>query len=201
MREIERFFDEIFQFNSIILYSILAVLLLYIFFKRKLPTYHSRWSKLIDGLDYSSEAFYKQLKEELHGHNIKKISTQSVLHKEGSMLSSNRNYLRVSWKGYTYDICGAPFGNGFFVSWWLFQNATIGEILIYKIPFIGKWLSRKLFPVTMYSIDTASMFMSYAQQSVLNVIDDITETKGIRKLSEYQRTPILQDFFDRKKQR
>ncbi len=201
MRELERFFEDIFDFDSPLIYIILGLLLIYIVFKRRLPLYHSRWSQLIDGLDYSSETFYKQLRAELLSHNVKNISTRFVLHKEGSVVSSNRSYLRVSWKGHTYDICGAKFGNGFFVSWWLFQTPTLGEILIYKIPFIGKWLARKLFPVTMYSIDTASMFMAYAQQSVLNVIDDISEEKGIRKLSEQQRTPILKDFFDRKKRR
>jgi len=201
MRDIERFFNQLFQFDKVTTYVLLGILVLYILFKRRVPFYHSRWSHLIDKLDYSTEEFYKALKEELHSHNIKGISTSFVTHKEGSLASASRRYLRVSWKGHTYDICGATFGNGFFVSWWLFQKASIGEILIYKIPFIGTWISRKLFPTTMYTIDTASMFMSYAQQSVLKVVDDISEAKGIRKLSEQERTPILQDFFDRKKRR
>ena len=38
----------------------------------------------------------------------------------GSRLASaNRQYLRMHRGKHAFDICAAPFGNGFFVSWWL----------------------------------------------------------------------------------
>jgi len=199
MRILEQFFYELSKFGSVPFYVLLSLIIIFMILKKRIPFHHSRWSQLIDGLEYSSQTFYEQLKKELHSHNIKNIKTEFVFHKEGGVGSRTRTYLRVKWKGNVYDICGAPFGNGFFVSWWLFQKSSIGELLIYKIPFIGKWLARKLFPVTYYTIDTTSMFMSYAQQSVLKVVDDISKANSIERLSETQRTPILQDFFNRKK--
>ncbi len=41
------------------------------------------------------------------------------------------------------------------------------------------------------------MFMSYAQTSVLKVIDDITNDKGVRALTEAERKPILNNIFVR----
>ena len=117
--------------------------------------------------------------------------------KEGNIFSSRRWYLRVTWKEYQYDICAAPFGKGFFLSWWLLYKNSLLQILILKIPFIGFWLQKKLFPTTYYKIDTASMFMSYAQQSVLNVLDNIATTKGIRMLNTDERKPILNSVFKR----
>ena len=105
--------------------------------------------------------------------------------------------LESSGKKYQYDICAAPFGDGFFVSWWLLDRASWIQILIRLIPFIGSWLVRKLYPITYYKIDTASMFMTYAQASVLKVIKDITNDKGVRALSEAERKPILNDIFKR----
>jgi hypothetical protein len=103
----------------------------------------------------------------------------------------------VKWKDYQYDICAAPFGNGFFVSWWLLYRDSIWKIIISKIPFIGRWIARTLFPITYYRIDTASMFMTYAQSSVLKVIDDITNNKGVSALTKDERKPLLNDIFIR----
>jgi hypothetical protein len=46
-------------------------------------------------------------------------------------------------------------------------------------------------------VDTASMLMSYAQKSVLNVIEEITNNKGVRTLTEAERKPILNDIYKR----
>ena len=113
------------------------------------------------------------------------------------MFSSKRRYIRVKWKEYQYDICAAPFGNGFFISWWLLYKNSIGKWLISKIPFVGGWLARILYPITYYKVDTASMFMTYAQSSVLKVLDDITNNKGVRALTESERKPVLNDIFKR----
>ena len=95
--------------------------------------------------------------------------------------------MQVIWKNYEYSIYGAKFGHGFFISWWLLYKNSIWKILISRIPVIGDWLAQKLYPVTYYRIDTASMFMTYAQRSVLKVIDDITKEKGSRALTESER--------------
>ena len=63
------------------------------------------------------------------------------------------------------------------------------KIFISKIPFLGGWLADKLYHITFYKRDTASIFMTYAQQSVLKVIEDITKNKGVRGLSEGQKKP------------
>lgn len=167
------------------------------FFGKNLEKLHSHWNTLIDDFNFSSEEFYKRLQSELQSQGINNISIEKVSLKEGNALSSKRIYLRVLWKSYQYDICGAPFGNGFFISWWLLYKQSQAELLIAKIPFIGLWLARKLYPATYYSIDTASMFMTYANASVQKVIKEITEEKGVRALSESEQKPILNDIFKR----
>jgi hypothetical protein len=185
------------RYGMYLLYGLIAFLILRSIFSASLKSYHSRWNTLIDNFNFSTKEFYKLLKEELENQGIKRIKMEQVSLKEGNALSSRRAYLRITWKDYQYDICGAPFGNGFFISWWLLYKNSFGQILISKIPFVGGWLAKKLYPVTYYKIDTASMFMSYAQAAVLKVIDDITKSQGIRLLSEQERKPTLQDIFKR----
>ena len=185
------------RYGMYAIYGIVAFLVLKFIFSKTLKNYHSRWNTLIDNFEYSPKEFYKQLATELKSHGVTKISIKETTHKEGGMMSHSRLYLRATWKDYQYDICSAKFGHGFFVSWWLLYKDSIGKILISKIPFVGGWLARKLYPVTYYRIDTASMFMSYAQSSVLKVIEDITNDKGVRALTEAERKPILNNIFIR----
>ncbi len=193
--------DEILRYvifyGTYLIYLILIILILKFIFSRTLKNYHSRWNTLLDEFNFSTQEFYKLLGEELQNQGIKSIKTKQVSLKEGNALSSRRTYLRATWKDYQYDICAAPFGNGFFISWWLLYKNSFGLILVSKIPFVGGWLARKLYPVTYYKIDTASMFMTYAQTAVLKVIDDITKAEGTRTLTESERKPLLQDIFKR----
>lgn len=185
------------KYGVYLLYAIIVFLILKFIISKTLKNYHSRWKTLIDDFEFSPKEFYSLLKTELQSHGITRIKITEELIKEGGMMSHSRIYLRVIWKDYQYEICGAKFGNGFFISWWLLYKDSIGKILISKIPFIGGWIAQKLYPVTYYRIDTASMFMSYAQASVLKVINDITNNKGVRILNESERKPILNDIFIR----
>ncbi|AUP79123.1 hypothetical protein [Flavivirga eckloniae] len=180
-----------------IVYGIFAFLLLRLIFSKTLKSYHSKWNTLIDNFEYSPKEFYSRLKTELESHGITKIKIEEVYIKEGGVMSHSRIYLRATWKDYQYDICGAKFGKGFFISWWLLYKDSIVKILISKIPFFGTWLAQKLYPITYFRIDSASMFMTYAQSSVLKVIDDITKNKGVRALTESERKPMLGDIFKR----
>lgn len=181
----------------IIMGVIFSILIFKAIFRASLKKYHSRWNTLIDDFSFSSIEFYKLLKDELSTQGVNNIDIENVKLKEGNIFSSKRKYLRVTWKDYQYDICAAPFGKGFFLSWWLLYKKSLLQIIICKIPFVGAWLENLLFPTTYYRIDTASMFMSYAQQSVLNVLDSIAVTKGSKMLTESERKPFLNDIYKR----
>ena len=194
MGEIEHFFMS---YGVFVLYGVAIFLILRLILGKQLKSYHSNWNTLIDDFNYSTEEFYQLFKKELLSQGVSGINTFDVSLYEGSIFSSKRRYIRVKWKEYQYDICAAPFGKGFFISWWLLYKSSIGKILIYKVPFIGKWLTQKLYPITYYRIDTASMFMTYAQSSVLKVIEDITNDKGVRALTETEKRPVLNNIFIR----
>ena len=185
------------RYGIYLLYGLVTFLILKSIFSASIKDHHSHWNTLIDNFNFSTPEFYKLLKEDLENQGIKHVKIEQVSIKEGNAISSRRAYLRVTWKGYQYDVCGAPFGNGFFISWWLLYKNSFGQTLVSKVPFIGGWLAKKLYPITYYKIDTASMFMTYAQASVLKVVDEITKLHGVRLLSEQERKPTLQDIFKR----
>lgn len=196
-------YEEIYYgvLNGNIFEIVKAILIIWfvilIIFYRIHKQYHSNWNVLIDNLQFSTQEFYDLLKKELHSNNIKSIDAYTISLPEGGIGSPKRRYLEVEWKNYKYHICGAPFGKGFFVSWWLFRTGSVAQIMISKIPVIGLWLSRQLYRETYYKTDTASMFMTYCHKSVQKVIDTIIKEKGLRAMSEDQRKPVLNNIFNR----
>lgn len=158
------------------------------------PDLQGHWRTLIDGFQYSTQDFYDKLKAGLETHNIEGIKFESVEIHTGSMFSTKRLYLRITWRDYTYDICMAPFATGTFVSWWMYRERSGLALLISALPFIGENLYNKFFPTTYYSVDTTSMFMTYTQSKVLEIIDEITVQKG-KRIPDQDRAPIVKDIF------
>ncbi len=79
----------------------------------------SHWSKLIEGFQASPLAFYAAVEEALARRQVPETKNSRVDYREAGLLSANREYLQVTRDKLAFDICGAPFGTGFFVSWWL----------------------------------------------------------------------------------
>jgi hypothetical protein len=75
------------------------------------------------------------------------------------------------------------------------RNGNIaGESTVLAIPLVG-WLYERIFaPPSFYSIDTALMFQEAVHNAVLEVVDGMTASKGIRALTESQRKPIMKRF-------
>lgn len=109
-------------------------------------------------------------------------------------LSARREYLRVKRRDLILDICAAPFGTGFLVSWWLGPKPGILGFF-YAIPVVGVIFGYLTQPFTYHRIDTALMFQEAVNDSVQEVIEALTKAQGLRSLSENERKAILRDFF------
>jgi len=71
------------------------------------------------------------------------------------------------------------------------QGVIQGESTVLAMPIVG-WLYEWIFaPLTYYSMDTAIMFQKSVHQAVLDVIDAMTTSRGVRALTESQRKPIM----------
>jgi hypothetical protein len=175
---------------------VLFVILIIALLRSPQEELHSHWAQLLSGFKFSTKEFYNLLREEMQSHEVHNVAFEEVSLKTGSIFSSERLYLRVKWQDFRYDLCFAPFGDGCFISWWLIYETSEIEVILSKIPFIGGWLRHAFYRPTYYKIDTASMFMTFSQHSVLTVVDEITKTSGIR-LTEAERRPTIKNIFER----
>jgi hypothetical protein len=92
----------------------------------------SHWDQLIENFQASSLEFYNSVEKALEGRAVPEIHWSRVEHKEGGLASANRQYLRTHRGKYAFDICAAPFGTGFFVSWW-FTEPPLPFAFIYTL--------------------------------------------------------------------
>lgn len=158
-----------------------------------LPFAH--WYHLIEGLQESSQQFYSNLEASIQKKQINKIKISRTVYKEGGIFSAKREYLRVQWRQFIFDICAAPFGNSFFVSWWLGEKPSEIQELFLLIPFLGPLIVRAFRPTTYFRLDSSLMFQESIHLSILEILDQVIEVSGLRILSEVDRKPILRDLF------
>jgi hypothetical protein len=162
---------------------------------RKVSLILSHWYHLFENLQESSQRFYSLLEEAIDKRQVEKLDLSRVDYREGGIFSDKREYFRVRRHEHIFDVCAAPFGNGYFVSWWLGESMGPFWTMLLKIPLIGGMLVRMFRPTTYYRHDSALMFQQSVHHSVLEVVDQITKGVGIRALSESEKKPILSSFF------
>ena len=167
--------------NIELLFATAAFLILVYLFHRKSETI-GNWSHLFADMQHDPEEFYRLVTEILTERQVPDFTTTSRNLKEGNILSHQRIYLEVTRGDYVFHICAAPWGTGFFFSWWLrFKHPSI----------VGRRTTHALPDDTYYKADTDNMFRTSVHHSVLEAIDRLTETKGIKGLTELERKPDM----------
>lgn len=155
-----------------------------------LSVINSRWHHNFDELKFSPMEFYSKVEGHVKKREIPDISISRVSFSETGMFSSQREYLRIRRKDSAFDICAAPFGNCFFVSWWHGEKQGLIAELISKIPYIGPYLASNSQPKTYYQLDTVSMFKESVRSAVNEAIDEMVSSKGLRGLTEFEKKSV-----------
>jgi hypothetical protein len=154
----------------------------------------SRWSTLIEDFNMSPQDFYAQVTKAVEKRQIPNAKIERIQMKEGGVFSAKREYLSISCKkDFYFAICGAPFGTGFFVSWWLLDPPDgILSTVFSTTAAIAKSFVK---PWTYYRVDAATMFQTATHTAILEVVDAVISAQGIKALPEAERKPIMREFF------
>jgi hypothetical protein len=171
----------------VLLLVIAAVAFLYFRTGKTPDRVSSNWQRYFENIRFSSQDFYTRIEDLITEREIPDAKCRRVNLNQAGILSARREYLRVSRGETVIDICAAPFGTGFFVSWWLGQNKSFAK----KLPGIGQYVEAASANQTYYQADTESMFRMAVKSCVLTAIDELLSAdKGIRALSDYERYAI-----------
>jgi hypothetical protein len=99
----------------------------------------SHWHRLIENFQASSLDFYESVETAVQARLVPEMHTSRIEHKEGGLASANRQYLRFHRGRQAFDICAAPFGTGFFVSWW-FTEPPLRFAILYTFAFLSAFM-------------------------------------------------------------
>lgn len=102
----------------------------------KNPEVISHWYMLMENFETSGMEFYQAVEAALQERGVPDITTSRVEWQEGGLATARREYLRIQRSRLAFDICAAPFGKGFFFSWWLARiPQQYGIVLLGAISF------------------------------------------------------------------
>lgn len=142
-----------------------------------MPDYISHWDQLFENFQTSPLEFYTAVERAVSQRSLPEVHWTRVEHKEGGLASANRQYLRMHRGKYAFDICAAPFGNNFFVSWWLTEPPlkfgflytiafTIGIVILFNIAYgLCVAVGTSLFGVGLTAVATG--FLGYLVTPVI----------------------------------
>ncbi len=139
--------------------------------------------------NFSAQDYYGMVKEALKEHAIPDLSFSEVEFRQKGLLSSKRMYLRVKKEQYLFDICAAPYGKDFFVSWWFGEKFTLFFLILTYIPIVRWFALRSIRKRTYHQRDTQSMFEEAIKMAVGEAIEAMTQEKGIRTQQAYEAQP------------
>ena len=161
------------------------------------PAALKHWSHHFPGLQLSSRALYQKIIDEVKERKPEGVSFEYAMYFESGIFSPRREFLCIEFKQFKMDVCCMSFGTGYYISWWL-GEAEPG--LLSRVPLLNTLLGKNPLYQSYYQLDTATLFQSGIHDAILKVIDDISTEKGIRLLTEFERTPLFENaIFNRKR--
>jgi hypothetical protein len=85
-------------------------------FEKKKGEVIDHWYAPVPGFSASTKEFYEAVEKELQERKVPGLEMFHVDFAEGGVMSSKREYLRMTRERLVFDICAAPFGTAFFFS-------------------------------------------------------------------------------------
>src|SRR5580704_11760873 len=149
------------------------------------------WDRLASGLRLSALSFYDVVEQTIREREIEGVEIDRITWAERGVLSRLSIYLQLSFDTAVFIVSAIPMGTSTYLSWWLaLSNRGIAAWLS-ELRFFG-WMFRPLFrPLTFYRIDSLLAFEQALHAAVVESIDRLTTSKGVRRLQDAERKPIL----------
>ena len=157
----------------------------------KIVKVNANWHHLLRDTKHSAQDFYGQAEKIIKQRDIPDCKYSRVTFSDGGFFSEKREYLRVARKEYVFDICAAPFGKDFFISWWLGETESGASALrtyLMQLPVIGSWFVRRK---TYFQMDNENMFLESVKACINEAVESAFTAKGSRmSLAE---EPVVQN--------
>ena len=159
---------------------VVAMFLIRLIRSRPMTDTHTHQYRLFENVTLSAQDFYQTINQAVQEKQYPNIKVLRVQYSEGTMMSGNREYLRIERFHSTFDICAAPFGKDYFISWWAGEIPNVGKKLLSSIPWVGLALASSIYGKGLYLLDAEVMFRDSINQIIEEAVAATTSGKGVR---------------------
>jgi hypothetical protein len=153
------------------------------------------WQEAVEGLSCTAREFYTAVEAQLRELNLPGVSIKVLAFHERTMVSDQREYLRVARGGSMFDLCVAPLGNTVFVSTWLADRPRYVHQVCSLFPFgwadVFRGIVEIFDPPTYYQQDAEAMFQAAFHACVSQVLTEMTQAQGLDPTPELATRPAF----------
>jgi hypothetical protein len=128
----------------------------------------------------STQKFYSRIESAIGERQLSEIRLGRRYYREHLGISQKREYLAISYKKLLFLICAAPYGTGYFISFWSGEKMSFFKELTFSIPIYGPKLVNIIFRKTYFELDTEAMFRTTVRGCLDEAVKDTISNKGTR---------------------
>jgi hypothetical protein len=178
--------DALYQIAGLIVSGLVVLFLFSIIFSfiirlfRDFRDINGSQATLHEWSQISTQKFYARVESAINERQLNQIVLKRRFYKEHLGISQKREYLAISYKKLLFLICAAPYGTGYFISFWSGEKISFFKELLFSVPFIGPWLVNALFKKTFFELDTEAMFRETVKGCLNDATNEMITNKGKR---------------------
>lgn len=155
----------------------------------------ARWQTILGNTDISPLDFFGAVQAAVEEKELSDVSFSYITRREGGWFSSNRVYLRICCGRLFFDVSAFIVGSSLIIGWWLHEYSHGVADLLAEIPVVGLLVEKTTRAATYYAVDFIEHFQRAVHDSILQVVDELSEENGLTYLSAEARQPVQEEIW------
>lgn len=154
----------------------------------------ARWQTSLENVACSPLEFYDRVHRLLSERELPDLQFSYVTRTEGGWFSPRRVYLRIRYQRLYFDVSAFVAGTSLVVGWWLHLDQPGVLDLLAEIPGIGFLIGKTARAATYYQVDFIEFIERTVHDSILRVVDELSEEAGLESLPAEARAPVWEEI-------
>ena len=155
----------------------------------------ARWQTSIENTVCSPLEFYDRVENSLMECELSNLQFSYITRNEGGWFSPHRIYLRIRYRKLYFDISAFMVGTALICGWWLHEDFPGVSDLLAEIPVFGFLFDKTIRAATYYTVDFIEYFQRTVHDSILQVVDELSEEIGLEQMTDEAREPIWEELW------
>lgn len=94
-----------------------------------------------------------------------------------------------------FDISAFVVGSSLIVGWWLHEDSPGVADLFAEVPGLGFLMEKTTRAVSYYMVDFIEHFQRTIHESILRIVDELSEVTGLEPMTDEARQPIWEEIW------